>query len=101
MIKHIVIWNLKEQAEGKTKAENIVIMKQLLEDLKSKVPGVVNLEVGLKEVDSPANNDDIILVSEFKTWDDLDIYANHPEHLKVVEFVKKVVEKRSAVDYIF
>jgi len=101
MIKHIVIWNLKDEAEGKSKAENIVTMKQLLEDLTSKIPGIVSLEIGLKGSDSPANNDDIILISEFKTWADLDLYANHPEHLKVVEFVKKVVEKRSAVDYIF
>jgi hypothetical protein len=101
MIKHIVIWNLKAEAEGKTKAENIATMKQLLEDLTNKIPGIVSLEIGLKGTDSPANNDDIILVSEFKTWADLDLYANHPEHLKVVEFVKKVVEKRSAVDYIF
>jgi hypothetical protein len=101
MIKHIVIWNLKDEAEGKTKAENIATMKLLLEDLTNKIPGIVNLEIGLKGSDSPANNDDIILVSEFKTWADLDDYANHPEHLKVVEFVKKVVEKRSAVDYIF
>ena len=94
MIKHIVIWKLKEQAEGCSASENAQKMKQLLDALVSKVPGIVSLEVGVKGADSPANNDDIILVSEFKTWADLDIYANHPEHLKVVEFVKKVVEKQ-------
>ena len=100
MIKHIVIWKLKEEAEGNSKIENGLKMKQLLENLVGKVSGIVSLHVGLKTSESPANSDDVILVSEFKTWADLDFYANHPEHLKVGEFIKKVVEKRSAVDYI-
>jgi len=99
MIKHIVIWKLKEEAEGSSKVQNATKMKQLLENLIGIIPEIVRLEVGLKTSQSPANNDDIIVVSEFKTWEDLDIYANHPEHVKVGEFVKKVAEKRSAVDY--
>lgn len=101
MIKHIVMWQLKETANGKTKEDNKQMLKKLLEDLIPKIPMIVSLEVGLKGVDSPANNDDVVLVSEFKTWDDLSAYNTHPEHLKVVEFVKTVVEKRSAVDYVF
>ena len=31
MLKHIVMWKLKEFAEGKTKAENALIMKESLE----------------------------------------------------------------------
>ena len=40
-------------------------------------------------------------ISEFKKLEDLNIYANHPEHLKVGEFVGKVREDRKAVDYEF
>ena len=101
MIKHIVMWQLKETANGKTREENKVTLKKALEDLIPKILVVVKLEVGLKCAESPANCDDVVLVSEFKTWADLDTYATHPEHLKVVEFVKTVVEKRSAVDYVF
>jgi hypothetical protein len=99
MIKHIVIWKLKEEVEGKLKAENAVHMKKILEDLIGKIPEIVHLEVGLKTAQSPANNDDIILNSSFKTWADLDVYVNHPEHVKVGGFVKLVTEQRSAVDY--
>ena len=44
---------------------------------------------------------DVVLVSEFKSLEDLNIYANHPEHLKAGEFVGKVREDRIAVDYEF
>lgn len=99
MIKHIVIWKLKEEASGGSRTENALKMKQMLEALTAKVPGIVSLEVGLKTDKAPANNDDVILVSEFASWHDLDVYATHPEHLKVVDFVKSVVERRAVVDY--
>lgn len=101
MIKHIVIWKLKEEANGNPKEENMLAMKSKLDALTTKVPGIKFLQVGLRGADSPANNDDVVLVSEFATWADLDTYNNHPEHLKVVEFVKSVVEKRTAVDFVF
>lgn len=100
MIKHIVIWSLKDEAEGCKKAENVAKFKSMLEDLVGKIDVIVSLEVGIKTDEAPANNDDIILVSEFNTWNDLSTYANHPDHVKVVEFAQKVVEKRSAVDYV-
>lgn len=99
MIKHIVIWQLKDQAEGKTKEENKEIFRNKLMDLVDKIPAVVSMEVGLKQDASPSNNDDVVLIAEYKTWNDLNTYNNHPDHQLVVEWVKKVVEKRSAVDY--
>lgn len=99
MIKHIVIWKLKESAEGKSRAENQQIFRDKLLDLVDKIPAVVSMEVGLKQAASPENNDDVVLIAEYKTWADLTTYNNHPDHQLVVEWVKKVVEKRSAVDY--
>ena len=42
---------------------------------------------------------DMVLYSEFQSMDDLKAYAGHPEHLKVVEFVKPLVCERHVVDY--
>ena len=46
MLKHIVMWKLKEFAEGKTKAENALIMKESLERLVGIVPEIISLQVG-------------------------------------------------------
>lgn len=99
MIKHIVIWKLKENAAGAGIEENKAKFKQMLLALKGTVPSLVDAEVGLKTDLAPQNNDDVVLVSTFKTWADLDAYQIHPEHQKVVAFAKEVVEKRSALDY--
>ena len=47
MIKHIVMWKFKEEAEGKSRAENIAIVKADLEALKGVIPQITDdFEVG-------------------------------------------------------
>ena len=98
MIKHLVLWKLKESAEGKTRQENALELKAALEGLKGKVREIQALEVGLNF--NPADTaSDLSLYSEFKTREDLEKYQKHPEHLKVVELVKKVTQERRVSDY--
>ncbi|MDF2700509.1 MAG: stress responsive barrel domain protein [Haloplasmataceae bacterium] len=99
MIKHIVMWKLKENAEGKTKLENAKIMKERLEALKAEIKEIKVLELGINVVESPASYD-AVLYSEFASKADLEVYAKHPSHLKVGEFINKVREDRVVVDYL-
>lgn len=98
MIKHIVMWKLEENAEGNTKLENAKIIKKKLEALVGIIPEIVELEVGIDILETNQSYD-VVLVSTFKSLEDLDIYAKHPEHVKVGEFVGKVRKDRIAVDY--
>lgn len=94
MIKHIVMWKFKDGIPDSDKLE----MKGRLESLKGVVPTLIDIEVGLDVVHSDASKD-MVLYSEFNSLDDLKAYAEHPEHLKVVEFVKPLVCERAVVDY--
>ena len=47
MLKHIVVWKLKDFAEGASKDENAHKMKALLEGLKKKIKVIKTLEVGI------------------------------------------------------
>ena len=99
MIKHIVMLALKDEALGRKKAENVVILKAMLDELPAKVPGIVALEAvsaGIFEASPPT---DIVLYSAFKTKEALKAYAIHPEHMKVVEFLRAVTAERRVVDY--
>ena len=98
MLKHIVMWKLKDYAEGRSRAENIEYIKSMLEAL----PGVIK-ELKFIEVGAAVNADrnyDAVLYSEFESPEALQIYLNHPEHKKVSEYVAKVREARIAGDYI-
>jgi hypothetical protein len=98
MIKHIVMWKLKDSAEGAGKMENARKMKALLEGLKKKIKGVRSIEVGINTNES-ADAYDVALYSEFASQADLQAYSEHPDHLRVGEFVGKVRLERKVVDY--
>ncbi|MDV3428565.1 MAG: Dabb family protein [Bacillota bacterium] len=100
MIKHIVMWKLKETSEGCTKEENAKKIKSLLENLKDKISEIKYLEVGIN-VNSSESAFDAVLISEFETLEDLNSYQVNPEHKKVSAFVKSVRLDRKVVDYIF
>jgi hypothetical protein len=98
LIKHIVMWKLKDFAEGQTKSENLSIIKTRLEALKDKIEQIRFLEVGIN-LNQSEQAYDAVLCSEFSSLEDLNIYKNHPEHVKISQFVSKVREARVVVDY--
>lgn len=101
MIKHVVMWKLKEVAEGKTKAENAQVMKKLLEDLPAKIDELDSAEVGINILEGEDNAIcDVVLTTQSETEEDMKAYAVHPDHQKVVDFIKKVVTERRVVDYV-
>lgn len=98
MLKHIVMWKLKEFAEGNAKSENANIIKRDLENLKDKINQLKFIEVGI-DINKSAQAYDIVLYSEFENTEDLNIYQNHPEHLKIAKFIGNAKEERVVVDY--
>ena len=96
MVRHIVFWRLKEEAEGKTQWENAKIIKEGLEVLVGVIPGLLEAEVGLNENGGEYH---ACLMSKFESMEALKAYDVHPEHQKVREYVTKVRESRVAVDY--
>jgi hypothetical protein len=98
MIKHIVMWKLKDFAEGAGKAENALKIKASLEGLQGKIKGMRVLEVGINNNDSAAAYD-VVLYSEFDSVEDLIAYQNNPEHTKAGDIAGKVRLDRKVVDY--
>ena len=98
MLKHIVLFKLKPSAEGAGMEENAKRIKRDLEALTAVIPQIRKLEVGINCVPGDAAYD-LAIYSEFANEADLGIYAKHPEHVKVAEFVGKVRESRVVVDY--
>src|SRR3989304_6499516 len=98
MIKHIVMFRIKESALGRSKNENLQELKILLESLQEKIPVVKSLEVGIN-MGKSASASDIALYSEFDDMKALEDYRIHPEHVKIVEFIDKVCSERRVANY--
>ena len=99
MLVHIVMWRFKDFANGASKEENLKQMKQRLEGLVGVVPELVSAEVGIdfKHTDMSY---DAVLISRFRSEEDLATYKVHPAHVAVSEYCKKVSESRVDIDYI-
>jgi heme-degrading monooxygenase HmoA len=98
MIKHIVMWKLKEEAEGADRATNAREMKRRLDDCASIVPGIITFEVTLAQPDLEATYD-VVLYSEFADRAALAAYIAHPVHQAVVPFIGAIREGRQCMDY--
>jgi hypothetical protein len=99
MIKHIVMFKLKEWAEGSDRAANIEALKAKLESLPAQIKEIKFFEVGINFIEASVAYD-LVLVSEFDSIEALFSYQKHPDHVLVANFVGKVCESRIAVDYV-
>lgn len=98
MIKHIVMWRIEENLEGKSKLENAKFVKDSMEALKNEIKEIINIEVGINIVEAEQAYD-LVLNSEFANLEDLNIYQKHPSHVKVVDLVKPLLNSRVVIDY--
>ena len=94
MVKHIVMFNFKDE----NKKENLLKAKEMLEALLERVPTLKSMEVGINFAQEERAMD-LSLYSEFEDEEALKIYANHPSHLEVVAFIKSVASASKVVDY--
>jgi ABC-type antimicrobial peptide transport system ATPase subunit len=99
MVKHIVMWKLKESPDGVDKAEWRKEVKERLETLPLLVPGVLQFEVGCPFGPSSDASADVVLVTAFKDWAALAQYDTHPEHEKVKAFIRERVRERRVADF--
>jgi len=95
MVVHIVFLKFEEE----NKQQNILKVKKLLESLLNKVSQLKSLEVGIN-FDEACRAMDLSLYTTFDSKEDLETYAVHKEHLKVLSVIKEVTQYSKVVDYI-
>ena len=98
MIKHVVMWRLKDSAEGNDKSRNSEVMVETLQKLESVIAEIATLEVGKNQNTSDAAYD-LVLISTHEDHEALNAYIKHPAHQEAAFFIGKVVAERSVVDF--
>ena len=98
MLKHIVMWKFKPEAEGADKAANLVRAKALLDACAGLTAGMRMLEVAIAQPGLECTYD-LVLYAEFDDAAALDAYQNHPQHLAVKPFIGAVRLERQCMDY--
>lgn len=101
MIKHIVMFKLKEEAEGKTAAENAQEAKVRAEKFIGEIPTLAALEVRLNSKDANPANYDFALICDFADMAALQAYQVHPTHVAFGKFITPRRELRACIDYAY
>ncbi len=97
MVKHIVMFQLKETLSADEKQQVINDFKAAIEALPATIPFIRKVFVGGNI--NPAEKWDICLESEFDSLDDVKAYAVHPDHVAAAGILKDAKQDRACVDY--
>ena len=97
MIKHVILWKLKESLSAEEKAVAKANAKRELEALVGNVPGLLSLTLITEGLAS--SNADMMLDSTLTDEAALAVYQNHPLHLEAAGFVRRMVDARLCLDF--
>ncbi|MCR4960787.1 MAG: Dabb family protein [Lachnospiraceae bacterium] len=96
MVKHVILWTLKEEFRNDEIKAGI---KNGLEGLKGKIPGLIDIRVNIDPLES--SNCDVMLDSCFANEEALKAYAVHPVHVDIANTkVRPYTASRVCMDYI-
>jgi hypothetical protein len=100
VIKHIVLWRLKDSAGGRAKAGNARLLTEMLEALNGKIAGRRRLEVDINVHDShSADGAGVVLYAKFGDMAALEACCLHPEHLKARPLAQSARAERRVINY--
>lgn len=97
MIRHVVMWRFRQDME-QTPTEIAKEMKSRLEALNGKIEGLLRAEVGVN-VKQTASSYDAVLTADFTSWETMEAYKIHPQHVAVSDYCKERRADRVDVDY--
>jgi hypothetical protein len=98
MVKHVLFWKLKDQAEGRSKAENMPVLRDLVLALPAAIPQIRNLEFGTNFASVPAAFD-VAVTLVFDSRSDFETFLQHPAHLALGQKVNDMRDSWAVVDY--
>lgn len=93
MLVHVVLFKLKERTEEKLQQTRDVLL-----NMKGKIPMLLDIEVGIDVVHSERSYD-IGLITKFESLEDLQQYNVHPVHQEVIAYMATVREAAVSVDF--
>lgn len=98
MVKHIILWKLKDELTDAQKAEVKAGIKEGLEGLAGQIPGLIDIKVNINGL--PTSNVDVMLDSSFESFDALKGYSANPKHVAVADGkVRPYTAIRSCLDF--
>lgn len=99
MVKHVILWQLKDELTAEEKVTVKAEMKEALEGLAGKIPGLLEVKVYTEGLES-SKNAEVMLDTTFTDEEALKGYAVHPDHVAVADGkVRPFTKYRACLDF--
>ncbi len=98
MIKHIVLWTLKNRENQPSLEAAATAIKEKIEGMRGRIPGLLHIEGGIDFTKS-ADSWDVALYAELESREALAGYHVHPAHEAFKAFIGPSRQQRSLIDY--
>lgn len=95
MLRHVVMMKFNEKGKAENSAAKI---EEMLNGLANTMEPLKKMEVGVSDFDN--NVFGLVLTADFEDEAGLNAYRTHPDHVKILDYMKEVVEQVAAVDYL-
>lgn len=99
MVRHIVWWTLKDQADGRTADENVWHIQQASAMLHG-LPWINTIEVCNKVQPSTTVPANVVLTVTLNDMEALENYHKDPVHVQFAQMVDKLADSRNVIDYV-
>ena len=98
MIHHVVLWRLRPEAKRAGRIESLPELERSVQAMRGAIPGLLRAQLGVNQADSP-DAVDLMLYTEFATWEALRGYERHPLHDELRKLLGPLRIERRVVDY--
>ena len=98
MVKHVILWKLKEEFSDEEKKQIKAGIKEGLEGLAGQIPGMTEIKGRIDCL--PSSTVDVMVETTFESAEALKAYSVHPKHVAVADSkVRPYTAVRSCMDY--
>lgn len=98
MVKHVILWSLRDDLTAAEKESAKLGIKTSLEALQGKIQGLINIKVNINGLET--STADVMLDSTFDNAEALASYSKHPLHVAVADKnVRPYTKLRSCLDF--
>jgi hypothetical protein len=98
MIKHLVMWRLRDHAHGSEDSETRLEVQRVTAAMRRGIAGLRALEIGFSAYRG-TDAADLALYAEFDSWEALQAYEHHPLHEQLKRLIGPLRAERRVVDY--
>lgn len=100
MVRHMIMFKFTEVKNDSDRLKKTEKIKEAFSPLEHYIPAVKAYEIVVNSKKTEFSYD-LVIISEYNNWEDLETYLHHPEHQKAIKTCQNIKKEKAVIDYEF